>query len=285
MTRVEVDGVTLEVEECGEGRDVVLVHGSASDRRTWTAQRAAWCDAFHLVSYSRRYHWPNDPIEAGAVYAMDRHVADLYRILDRLALAPATLVGHSYGAVTALLLACRAPELVEALVLIEPPVLGLFVSVPPAPTELLGLLFRRPRTALAILKLGAGSLAPAEKALRRGDQEEAMRRMGIGILGREAYEALSSARRRHVRENTFLEELESEEALPRLDRDVIASVRCPILLVQGDSSPALFSYLLDALEAILPRAERITVPGASHLVHEDNPEAFHRSVERFLDRV
>jgi pimeloyl-ACP methyl ester carboxylesterase len=282
MGSIEVIGATLAAQECGSGPLRVLVHGSASDHRTWAAQREAWCDTARVVTYSRRYHWPNDPIEADGTYALGDHVDDMGVVLRSVADEPATLIGHSYGGVVALLAAARWPERVAALVLVEPPVLGVFVHVPPRPLELLRLALRRPRTAIGILKLGAGALGPAQSALERGDEEEAMRRMGRGILGPEAHEAMDDERRAQVRDNIILEELSSREALPRLDPGEIRSIRCPALLVGGSRSPTVFARLLDALEELLPRTDRVTIPGASHLVHEDEPGAFHAAVESFL---
>lgn len=272
----------LEVSEYGHGRDVVLVHGSGSDHRTWQAQQERWRDAFHLIVYSRRFHWPNDPIEPGGVYALDEHVADLRDLIDEFAPGPVTLIGHSYGGVVSLLLAARHPGLVERLVLSEPAVLGLFVSVPPTLPQVLHLALRHPRTAYRILQLGALHLDPAARALERGDDRGALRRVGVGILGKRAFERLSEHRRAQVLDNLMLEELRSEEALPRLDRDEVRSVRVPTLLLEGASSPPLFAHLLDHLHGLLPHAKRVTIPSASHIVHEDNPAGFAEAVEAFL---
>ena len=284
MGTIDLGGATLEARECGVGRLRVLVHGSASDQRTWAAQRAAWCARARVVTYSRRYHWPNEPIEPGATYALEEHVEDLGAVLEAVGGGPATLVGHSYGGVVSLVTAVRWPDRVDALVLAEPPVMGLFVHVPPKPMELLALALRRPRTALGILRLGAGALGPAAKLLARGERDEAMRRMGHGILGRDAYEALSAEREAQTRDNIIAEELSSPEALPRLDPEEVASVGCPVLLVGGAESPAVFGRLLDALEELIQDTERVTIPDASHIAHEDNPQRFNAAVESFLAR-
>lgn len=284
MTAMDVNGASLDVVARGEGPPLVLVHGSASDHRTWRGQRDTWSDRFRVIAYSRRYHWPNEEIRPGGTYALDEHVDDLRALLDTRETGPAHLVGHSYGGLVVLLGAARSPALAASLVLVEPPATGLFVNVPPSPVELLKLGLRRPRTALAIAALGGRALAPAEAALDRGDEDEAMRRMGHGVLGEEAYRALSPARREQIRANLILEEFRSPEAMPRLDLDEVRSVGCPVLLVEGEESPTVFSLLMDRLEELLPHARRTSVPGASHNVHEDRPDAFDGLVASFLDR-
>lgn len=278
---VKVNG--LEVSACGRGQDVLLVHGSASDQRTWRGQQERWCDRYHLLAYSRRFHWPNEPIQPGGAYSLDQHVTDLQDLLHELALGSVNLVGHSYGALVSLELAARHSDLVTRLVLAEPPALGLFVSVPPTLSQLLKLAFRRPRTAFDIVKLGATSMDPAAHALERGDVEEAVRRLGTGILGERAFGRLSEARLAQVRDNLILEELRSAEAFPRLDPDAVASITCPTLLLQGERSPRVFSLLTDRLQELLPDSERATIPDASHILHEDNPARFNQVVESFLE--
>jgi len=284
MATVEVNGASLEYVEHGRGEPIVFVHGSAGDHRTWHLQRDAFGESFRAIAYSRRYHWPNAKIPDGAEYAMAEQVDDLEAVVRALDAAPAHLVGHSYGGFVCLLLAARAPELVRSLVLAEPPVMSLFVTIPPKPLEILALMFRSPRTAVGIVKLGALGLGPATAAFERGDTEVAMRLIGTAILGREAFRRLSEARAEQVRDNLIREELLSSSFLPPLDAAQVRSIRRPVLLVGGDRSPRVFARLMDHLQALLSRAERIEVPDASHIMHEDNAAAYNQAVLSFLSR-
>jgi pimeloyl-ACP methyl ester carboxylesterase len=67
-----------------------------------------------------------------------------------------------------------------------------------------------------------------------------------------------------------------------LDEDDVCAVDIPTLLVTGDRSPRIFHRFIDRLEELLPRTERVRIPAASHIVHEDNPEAFEAAVMGFL---
>ena len=282
MASVDIAGTRLEYFESGSGEPLVFVHGSASDYRTWHPQREAFAERFRVIVYSRRYHWPNEPIPDGADYSMDEHVADLHAFLDALDAAPAHLVGHSYGAFVCLQLAQQEPRLVRTLVLGEPPVITLFVSNTPKPLELLKLLATRPRTALAIIKLGALGLGPATAAAERGDVEETLRLSGTAILGRSAYAGLSKDRREQALVNTIPAEL-TGSGFPALGDDSLRGIFTPTLLVTGASSPRAFHRLTDRMEELLPQAERVEVPGASHIMHEDNAPAYNTAVRSFID--
>jgi len=284
MNAVDVNGATLEYLEQGSGTPVVFVHGSASDRRTWDGQLGAFADRFRVIAYSRRYHWPNAPISGGSSYSLGEQVDDLAQILRALDATPAHLVGHSYGGLICLQLASTAPDLVRSLVLMEPPVMALLVSNPPRPAEVLALALRSPRTALGIVKLGAFGLAPAAAAFERGDAEEAMRLMGTAIFGRPAFGSLSPERVAQVRDNLIKEESSSADFMPPLDPKALQRVPAAVLLVEGDRSPRVFARLHDHLQSILPKVERVEIPHASHLMHEDNAPAYNQVVRRFLSR-
>jgi pimeloyl-ACP methyl ester carboxylesterase len=238
-------------------------------------------DRFRVVAYSRRHHWPNQTIAEGADYAMQEHVDDLASVLHALDLGPANLVGHSYGAFVCLLLAIQRPDLVRSLVLAEPPVLTLFVSNRPTPTELLRVLVTRPRTALAILRFGALGIGPATAAVEAGHRDEALEIFGKAVLGTEAFQSLSPERLERVRANFIAAEFLGSGFAPLHAADVRA-VEAPVLLVTGQHSPRLFHRFVDRLQELLPNAERVEIPAASHIVQEDNPAACSDAVLSFL---
>jgi pimeloyl-ACP methyl ester carboxylesterase len=285
MTDVRVNGATLAYEEIGDGEPVILVHGSASDHRTWNAQTDALAEQFRVISYSRRYHWPNEPIPAGGRYIMDEHVDDLRALIHSLDAAPAHLVGNSYGAFLALLLAIREPSLLRSLVLAEPPVLTLFVSNDPTVWELLKTLLTRPRTGAGILRLGIQGIDPAKKAFEHGDRETGLRTFVDAVLGDGAYDRLPEGRSEQVEDNA--ESLRAELLGPGfspLDVEKVQQIQAPTLLVTGENSIGLFHRLIDRLEELLPRCERSEIPDAPHTMHEANAPAFNTAVRSFLEK-
>lgn len=283
MSNIEINGASLEYTEHGSGETVVLVHGSNSDYRVWHNQVDEFARHFHTVAYSRRFHYPNAKIAEGVDYSMTEQLDDLQTFIQSLESASVHLVGHSYGAFLSLLLAIRQPEMLSSLVLIEPPVVTLFVSIPPKPQELLKLLLTRPRTAIAIIHFAITGLIPATKAAERDNLDEALQIFGSAVLGAEVFDNLSEKRREQARVNTIKAEYVGSGFLP-VDAADVRHVQVPALLINGANSPAMFHRLLDYMDELLPDSERIIIPSASHIVQEDNPGALNAAVVPFIQQ-
>jgi non-heme chloroperoxidase len=282
---VSIDGAALAYREQGEGDAVVFVHGTGGDLRSWEQQLPTIGAHYRAIAYSRRYAPPNVDIEPDVDDQMLPHVDDLAAFLRTMDAAPAHLVGHSWGGFICLLTAIRHPQAVRSLVLEEPPVLSLFVSTPPRPSELLRLFIRRPRTALAILKFGATTIAPARKAFRRGDNEKAMQTFGYGVLGKETYDRLPDERKQRFRENLNAMRAQLLGAgFPSLSDDDVRGVGAPALLVTGERSPAVLHRLTDRLQDLLPNAERVEIAGVSHGLQEENAGSVNEAILGFLSR-
>src|SRR5260221_6008288 len=122
------DGVELHYMERGSGVPVIFVHGSLSDGGYWSDVVGPFGEDHRVVAYSRRYNFPNtNPIQTGYSAVVDAD--DLAALINKLALGPVHVVGHSYGALTALFLAVRHPELVRTLVLAEAPAVSLLADL------------------------------------------------------------------------------------------------------------------------------------------------------------
>jgi pimeloyl-ACP methyl ester carboxylesterase len=278
-----VNGTALAYRERGEGEPVVFVHGSADDLRSWGEQLPAIGASYRAIAYSRRYARPNEDIPPGVDDQTLPHVDDLVAFLQVVGAAPAHLVGHSWGGLISLVAAIRHPQVVRSLVLQEPPVLSLVMSVPPRPRELLQLLLQRPGTALVILSFAVRTWSPTQKAFRRGDDEAAMDTFACGLLGKETYERLPPERKQQAFENVRAVRAQVLGAgFPPMSEDDVRGVTAPTLLMTGERSPPYLPRLTDRLQELLPNAERVEIAGASHLMNEENPSAVNDAILGFL---
>jgi len=103
------DGTRLYVEEAGQGTPVVFVHEYAGDFRTWEPQMRFFSHTHRCVTYSQRGYPPSDVPTDPARYGQDLARDDVVAVMDALKIDKAHVVGHSMGALTALLVGLTYP--------------------------------------------------------------------------------------------------------------------------------------------------------------------------------
>lgn len=287
LRAASIDGATLAYREVGAGDPVVFVHGAISDLTIWDAQLPAIGRRHRAIAYSRRYAWPNEDLATGARDTMRPHIDDLLAFLRATDARPAHLVGNSWGAFICLMAAIREPDSVRSLVLEEPPLVPLVMGNPPSPINALKVLPRHPLVALAVLGIGARTLAPVTAAVKAGDVEGSLVRFARGVIGAAAYERLPDDVRAHMRANasTHAGQFLADGGFESISESQIRSVRRPALVATGSDSPAALRRLAGLLASLLPDARRLDVPAASHLMHLQNPAAFNAGLEEFLKGV
>ncbi|MEB2777567.1 alpha/beta hydrolase [Algoriphagus sp. D3-2-R+10] len=279
---MKINDYVFELIEKGKGETVVFVHGSVSDYRTWQKQQEEFSKRHHTISYSRRFHWPNEQISEHEDYSINQHMEDLEALIKKLNV-PVHLIGHSYGAFICLLLAMKSPHVINSLVLSEPPIITLYVSNSPKPLEILKLLFSRPRTAIALIKLGVKGIEPATKEVKSGNMKKAIEIFGKATLGSDTYKNLSDLRMEQVYSNAIKAEFVGS-GFPHLDINKIREIKIPTLLVSGRNTPKIFHFLLGRLMELLPKVERKIIEGASHISHEDNALDYNKTVLSFIEK-
>lgn len=274
LRAVEVNGTVLHFRLLGDsGPPVVLIHGTLGNLGSWAAQDTAFARGYRVLVYSRRYHPPNAQVADGQVYSPKLHAEDLAALLLRLDLAPAHVIGSSYGAFTALALARDHPSLVRSLVLGEPPVASLLSSSTAGDSV---------RYALF-----TGALDPSRAAFARGDSIGGLRAFLSGVLGRRgAFDSLPPAARADMARHAFEMRLEMlaprEQYLPTVTCAELDRVTTPILLVRGERSVPFFQLISDELARCLRSETTVVIPGAGHAMHAANPRYYNIVVQRFI---
>ncbi|MDX1642939.1 MAG: alpha/beta hydrolase [Thermoanaerobaculia bacterium] len=121
---VDLGEVALHVVEAGpaDGPAVVLLHGFPEFWRGWRRQIPALAAAgYRLVVPDQRGYNLSDKPRRIAAYALDTLVDDVERLLDRLDIGRAAVVGHDWGGVVAWWLAARRPSRLSRLAVLNAP--------------------------------------------------------------------------------------------------------------------------------------------------------------------
>lgn len=236
----------LEVTEAGSGDAlVVFVHGVLGRGRSFDRVADVLASECRMLWYDRR-GYGGSAGAADAPVAIDGHITDLLSVLDG---RRAVVVGHSFGGVTAMGAAARAPQSVLAVVLYE-------TSVAWVPGWDDGVM---------------------RQVLGDEDPEGA----GLRVMLGDRYDTMSDDERarRRVDASAFI----AEEASVRTGTPpfAVADIQAP--LVYGRSDARVMPDVVDYLRRQLPRMEVVTLPGAGHHAHRTAPEAFAGLVRQGLE--
>jgi pimeloyl-ACP methyl ester carboxylesterase len=125
MPTLEARGVELSWTERGKGGLVLLIHETATGASAWDTVRMALSERARAVAYDRR-GWGDSSAPPGYQRTtIEEQSEDAAVLIGSLGAGPAVLCGAGIGAVIALDLAIRRPELIAGSVLVEPDALAL----------------------------------------------------------------------------------------------------------------------------------------------------------------
>jgi pimeloyl-ACP methyl ester carboxylesterase len=254
------DGIDLFYTDTGAGPVALLLHGWTCDSHDWSWQIPTLLDlGFRVVAVDHRGHGRSSAPDTD--YRPEALADDAAALLRHLEVAPAVVIGHSLGTIVTSALAVRHPELVQAIVLVDPVYQQNPADMVPALEAIRGPL---PREATVMLFRSAFYTpeTPAHLPVwheRRvlGTPEHVVRDVFLGLYGHDEGLGLLPVSREYLR----------RRAVPRLA--VYASEEATFL------------------ERELPLGEQdeIHVIPAGHFLHQQRPEEFNALLTVWLNRL
>lgn len=269
-TRIQVNGIELHYISAGVGEPLILLHGGQGDYRSWEPQIVELSRRYRVISYSRRYNYPNNNPQTATNHSANVEAADLAAFIRALKLGSVHLVGTSMGAATALTLAVNHPGMVRSLTIAEPPIIAWARDFKDG-----GALYRDFMQRIH---------EPARAAFVAGDEVGAMRFLIDGFASPGRFDSLSPEAHLVVMQNAafFKMMARSENPYPDLSRDKVWRLKMPVLVITGEKTIAIHREIDGELVRLIPRARSSTIPNAGHGSPRENPEAFTQVVENFL---
>lgn len=241
MSYVDIAGHPTWHEVSGDGSPVVLLHGGFSGASAFFAQTPVIAGAGYRVHVpERRGHGHTADIEGPFTYSL--MADDTIAYLEAQVSGPAALIGWSDGAITALLVAQRRPELVDRMVLI-------------------------------------GSYYNSEGRVPDGRIEELLTSPETRGFLRAAYDPYSpdGPERFPVVYDKTMEMFRTE---PEIDLATLAEVHVPTLVLQGDDDLVTLDHSV-AVVAALPNARLAVLPG-THALPVEAPQTVNPLLLSFL---
>jgi len=228
------DGTRIAFDQSGAGPAIIVVVGAFNDRSTAAPLTPFLERQFSVFNYDRRGRGESGDT---APYAIEREIEDLDALIAHAG-GKACVFGYSSGAILALRAAAHGLA-ISQLAFYEPPPTG----------------------------AKAGQLAPQLTELiaagRRGDAVELFQTEAVGIPAAVVAQmrnapfrpALETMAHTLVYESTILKSLPTE---------LIASVRVPTLVIDGEESQEVMRQAAQSLADALPDGRYRTLEGQGH---------------------
>ena len=237
---------------------LVVLHGLLGSSRNWLTTGGDLAENYHVLALDLRNHG-RSPHAAEMTY--DVMVADVLAWMDARHLKRVTLMGHSMGGKVAMLLACRHPERVERLIVVDI-----------APKDYLSNAHRAEFAAMNELRLDTlQSRGEAELRFEARVDDWAMRKFLVTNLERDAAGGWQW--------QINLPALTA--ALPMLEKTSLAAAdqfSGPTLFITGEKSRYVQEGDRPAIERHFPGAHVEVIEDSGHNPHMEKREEFVQAV-------
>lgn len=256
MPFVSVGDQMLFYTDDGAGDPPLLfIHGYSCDSHDWSWQLPHFAGRHRVIAVDNRGHGRSGVPDTG--YDHLDFALDLSNLLDHLGCGPVVAIGHSLGAVIASTLAVERPDLVRAVVSIDP---GYLVAD------------------------DSGVLGPIVEALGSSDPVPVAQATLGGTYTPASSEALKTWHMRriegtpvHVLRQT-LGNLLQGMALKSVSAPYLARRACPVLALYADPDRA-------AVEAAMladGRSRVVSFEGSGHWLHQERPHEVNHIIDTWL---
>jgi len=262
------------VDHGGEGPTLLLLHGVTRCGKDWEPLLPALTTAYRVIAFDQRGHGGS---ERAASYLVTDYIDDVVRWMrDELA-EPLIVFGHSLGAMVAAAVAAELPHRVRGIILEDPPfhTMGNRIDGSAWQTQFIGMreAARRGGTVVAITDALADIRIPVSGGgfKRLGElRDRSSLNWSAQCLCQIDPELLTP-----VIEGRWLDGYDVA--------DILVSIRCPTLLLQGD--PTTGGALTDADSASVLAAlsfyQHVRFSGCGHQLHRDRPQEVLQALRQF----
>lgn len=266
MPYVSTNGIRLAYERTGRGERVLLIMGQAAGGNVWSMYQvpALKSAGYEVITFDNRGMSPSD-VPPGD-YSLADLVADTEGLIEALDAGPCRLVGTSLGALVAVELAVRRPDLVSCCVLMA----------------------TRARSDAVRRAVSAGERALTSSGIQLPPSYEAM----VGVLQMfspatldddavvsawlEIYEI--SATRRAAASGQDAIDLTSDR------RDTLRAVPVPCRVIAFSDDLMCPPHLCAEVAEGIPDCNYVEIGSCGHLGYLERPDEVNSAIIEFLDK-
>lgn len=263
---VEVDGVKFHYTRTGGDKPtMVLLHGITDLGLCWSAVAEVLEADYDVIMIDARGHGSSDAPNTG--YDWSTFTDDAYGVIQALELDKPILMGHSMGAMTALILASRYPDVPQAILLEDPPPLWM-------PMELL-------ENEIATRQVRFAESIANRKSMSRAELLETHKEEN-GHWSEKEREPWADSK---FAVSPKVAGMFSEDAHKGLDlANTLSNVTCQTLLITAnvDRGAIVADTAIEGLKSYIPQVQVEQITDAGHSIHRDQFDKFMGAIQTYL---
>ena len=262
---VDIGDAQLYYQEAGRGETVIFIHGHSFDHSQWDPQFPEFAKKFRTITYDcRGYGRLSMPVEGHEFL----HAEDLIKLMDKLGIEKAHLVGLSMGGFIVTDMLALHPDRILTATAASGDVFQVAGPDKPWTEEEIA----KRRVEIAVLK-ARGTMNQkwdwlAGLMSKGGSHLEQIRRPVWDMIYKWDQWQPFHVEPRLVLGNSVVEKLKNQE------------ITVPVMVLTGEVEKDRPNKLLECV----PTAKQVIVPDAGHVSNLENPKAFTKLVMQFIDR-
>ncbi len=255
---IEVRGATVYYEQCGQGPELLLLHGWGCDTTIWAPVVRDLSASRHITVIDFPGHGKSS--EPPTPWDVTDYAEMTAELIEKLGIAGTDIIGHSHGGRVSILLGATHPELMGKMIL----------------TGCAGLIPKPSAKASNRTKLYRTLRGLADNGVTRailGEQNvEQMRESLRQQFGSADYRALKTDLMRATFNRIIQQDMEP----------YLKEIKAPTLLINGELDTATPVWMGQTMEREISDAGLIIMPGATHYAFLERYGEFLAIVKSFL---
>ncbi len=270
LKQIKANGAVFNYKDKGSGEPIVFIHGGLEDYRTFDAQIDTFSKNYRIITYSRRFNYPNQNTKEVKEFSAKSEAEDLAALIKRLKLGPVHLVGHSFGGLISLFLIKKHPELVRSLTLSEPALISWLPDI--AGGKILYDNFY------------AELWKPVKQAFVIKDTLAVLKHTLIYFAGEDILDKLPPEVKTQFIANIpeWYSIAYSREAFLNFKKEYLKDIKVPTLLLSGGQTLPMLQLTNKELKSVLPNAQKYHLDEGTHDYWVTHPQKMGIAILSFL---
>jgi 3-oxoadipate enol-lactonase len=259
--KIRANGIDVNYTVEGDGPWLTMSHSLACNLHMWDEEAKRLSKRYKVLRYDTRGHGASGA-PAGA-YTMELLADDLHGLLQGLGMKSTHFVGLSMGGMIGQTYALKYPGMFKSLALCD--------TTSRYPAEAAGLWAERIKTveAQGMEPLVESTLARWFTEPFRKSHPEVVQKVATMIRATPAPGYIGCS-----------------HAIPKINLTArLKEIRCPALVIVGKDDAGTPLAMAEDIHQALPGSKLVVIPSAAHLSNLEQPDAFNRALDDFLNQA